>query len=310
MKHYSLLMSKLLFRSFLTTLVICITYLGSLGITQPALAPTADIKILGASTSEQEQLNNLVSYDLSEQPTVEILATGYLVMDLSSGQIVLGKQISSPLPIASLTKLITVWTVLKHTSLDEVVTVPQKKFENTSPSIGLIADDKVKVSDLINSILVGSNNDAADVLANYVVNKVNLPFVDLMNQEAVNLGMTNSRFSNPLGFDSTVNYSSAKDLSVLVSELIQTNIFDATYRATQYTFKSQLSRLYMTNATNQLINQYPDLKAVKTGFTPSALGSMINILETPSGDYLIIVIGSPEREKDTLKLRKQLLNVR
>lgn len=301
-------MKKVLIRIATLSLFGTFFYFATVLIIRPAFAPTADIKILGASITEQEAIDNFVSFDISEQTDLDVRAASFLVSDLTSGQIILGKQFDSSLPIASLTKLMTVWTVLQHTEPEEVVTVPNTQFETTSPSLGLTVGDKIKVKDLVKSTLVGSCNDAASVLADYVSRKVNLPFDELMNQEAQNLGMKHSRFSNPMGFDSAANYSSAKDLLILVQKLNETRIFNSTSRAQSYTFQSELGKNYRTNATNKLITQYENIFAIKTGFTNLSLGSMITIVKTTDHQYLLIVIGSPDREGDTLKLRQQVMS--
>lgn len=301
-------MIELLKRTPLLASCAVIFYLAAAAIALPALAPTADIKILGATTSEQEQLDNLVSFAISEADTNSLTAASYLVEDLATGQIIAGQHLEAALPVASLTKLMTIWTVLQHTDVDEVVTVPAYDLTSINPSLGLKAGDKVYVRDLMLSALIGSGNDAANLLGQYVSNKVNLPFGELMNQEAINLGMKYSRFSNPMGFDSVANYSSARDLSILVKRLRTTGLLEEAKHARQYSFTSLQGQNYSINATNKLVGQYPDLQAVKTGFTNLALGGMINILETPRTEYLLIVIGSKDRESDTLQLRRQVLS--
>ncbi len=282
--------------------------IGSLLLTEAAFAPTNQVQILGATIAEQKELDNLVSYDLSQPDPQGIKAASYLVEDYNSGQVLAGEQIDNSLPIASLTKLMTVWTALEHTQLEEIIEVSPSDQINVSPSLGLIAGDKVMVKDLIQSILVGSANDAANVLGGYVSRKLDLPFSELMNQEAVQLGMKNSRFSNPMGFDSAVNYSSARDLALLVRKLDEQGLFEDSSKATNYHFESTLGNTYSVQATNKLTSLYSDLQAVKTGYTNLALGAMINFLDTGGGKKLLIVIGSPDREGDTLQLRKQFLD--
>ena len=288
---------------------LAIFYIGSTALANPALAPTADVKILGASEAEQSELSNFVSFQVPK-PTDEpsVLAASYLIQNLQTEQVVAGQQFNNSLPIASLTKLMTIWTTLEHCNLDEEVLVADVATNSRiSPSLGLVTGDKILVKDLVNSILVGSANDAASLLGSYVSKKENLPFSELMNQEAAELGLTNSRFSNPMGFDSVSNYSSAKDLSKLVMALNQKKIFEPTGHSNNYVFTSVSGNKYSISATNKLIAQYSDLFAVKTGFTNLALGSMINILRTADQDWLLIVIGSPDREGDTLRLRTKVL---
>lgn len=291
----------------LASLLILIQ-IGFLTLSQSVFAPTTDVKILGATAFEQNELNNLVIYELNSETNLNVQAASYLVMNLETEQIIAGEQFQNSLPVASLTKLMTVWTVLQHTEPNEEVTVPAIDLISVSPSLGLVAGDKVLVKDLIQASLIGSANDAADLLGEYVANKLDLPFNELMNQEVQRLGMRESRFSNAMGFDSVVNYSSAKDLALLVKKLDEKGIFSDSSQANLYSFTSKQGRLYSVQATNKLIAQYPDLKAVKTGYTNLALGSMINILEKDGQRWLLIVIGSPDREADTLELRRQALN--
>ncbi|HMQ01575.1 MAG TPA: serine hydrolase [Candidatus Doudnabacteria bacterium] len=283
-------------------------YLNSVLIAYPALAPTANIKILGASTSEQEILQNFKSFEVATDNSINsVRAASFLIQDLDSNQLIGAHHPDTSLPVASLTKLMTVWTALQYADMDEVVTVNHSAYETVSPSLGLLVGDEVKLSDLIYACLIGSSNDAARTIADYIGTKMNLPFSELMNQQAAQLGMKNSRFSNAMGFDSVVNYSSARDLSLLVKALTETGVFEQTWQAGNYRFTGKLGRIYQTTATNKLLNTYPDLRAIKTGFTNTALGSMITVVTTGTSRTLIIVIGSPDREGDTLQLRAKIL---
>lgn len=290
--------------------LICLLILAQAGVltlARPVYAPTGEVRILGATITEQDELDNLVNYELPNEPTNNVQAAGYLVKNLATDQIIAGEQFSNSLPVASLTKLMTIWTALQHVGLADTITVPNGELISVSPSLGLVAGDEVLVKDLVQACLVGSANDAADLLGKFVAQKTDLPFSELMNQQVTELGMVGSRFSNPMGFDSVVNYSSAKDLALLVTELDKRGVFADSSAASAYQFTSREGRTYSVQATNRLIGQYPDLLAVKTGYTNLALGGMINILKAGEERWLIIVIGSPDREADTLKLRQLVL---
>lgn len=292
-----------------TFIYLVLFFVGSYIFAEPTFAPTIEVKVLGATTTEEEQLSGLVFFKLDEvEEQTQVRSTSFLVQDLSTDGIILGKQINTSLPIASLTKLMTVWTTLQYYDEDDYIKVPSSGLNYTSPSLNLIPGDEIKVKDLVMSSLIGSSNDAANLLGQATAQKVNLPFSELMNQEAVKLKMHNSRFSNPMGFDSSANYSSAVDLGILINQLEKAGVLKSTGRAASYQFNSKLGNSYKTIATNKLIQKYPDITAVKTGYTNLALGSMINILSLNEKQYLIIVIGSPDRETDTLKLREALIN--
>lgn len=300
-------MKKNLRQLFGLLCLVILVQAGFLTLSTPVFAPTTEVRVLGATATEQVELDNLVSYDLPNDVQNKVQANGYLVKNLGTDQIITGQQFNNSLPVASLTKLMTIWTALQHVSLEDTVTVPTGGLISVSPSLGLVGGDQVKVDDLVHACLVGSANDAADLLGKFVTERTDLPFTELMNQQVVELGMTESRFSNPMGFDSIVNYSSAKDLAILVTRLDELGIFEDTQDASEYRFTSLTGRVYTIQATNKLIAQYPDLLAVKTGYTNLALGSMINILRDDNQRWLIIVIGSPDRESDTLELRRQVL---
>lgn len=274
----------------------------------PAFAPTKQIKILGADTEEQKQLAELGSYTLTDTTEIEgVRAASFMLYNLSEQQVINKKHSRSPLPIASLTKLMTAWVVLKYGSVSDTYTITSDDINTISPSLNLVVGDEILISDLLNSLLIGSANDAAQALGNYLSLKNNQPIEDLMNQEIRNLGLTDSRFQNPIGFDSISNYSSSEDILRIVQALIPTGIFDKTSKKTSYQFESNHNRTYQIQSTNKLIHTYPDLYAIKTGFTNTALGSMVNILKFEDNEYLLIVIGSPDREADTLKLRQEIV---
>lgn len=290
-------------------LAILITYLLSFSVAMPVLSPTMEVNVLGTSEVQDYQLENFISYQTPEQTyDKNVLAAGYGIINLTGQKTVLKSHSDIPLPIASLTKLMTAWVTLKYGSLQDSYTIQSTDIESTKPSLNLTPGDEVLVKDLMNAMLIGSNNDSAKALAGYIEEKTNLKFTDLMNREASRLEMKNSRYSNPIGFDSNTNYSSVEDISILVNALIPTNIFDSTSRKSTYEFTSISGKSYSTTATNKLIDKYPDLSAIKTGFTNTALGSMVNLLKFQDQTYLLIVIGSPNREADTLELRNLVIN--
>lgn len=299
-KHFS--------RAGLLLIILGLLFLSIAVISQTAFAPVNEEKAGNTVVRTEPTVSNITTFDLADAEVANVGAASFLVLDFSTDQILFGKQVDNSLPIASLTKLMTVWTVLQHSRSDEVVTVSNEHTLNISPSLNLVAGDKVKVGDLIQAILVGSANDAASVLGGHISAKLDLPFGELMNQEAVELGMKNSRFSNPMGFDSVVNYSSARDLTILVHKLYNEQLLKQSLSAQSYSFRSELGKDYSISATNKLTAQYPDLKAIKTGYTELAQGAMINLLEKGDKQWLIVVIGSPDRETDTLQLRKEILS--
>ncbi len=297
---------------YLTTdiVVFVLCFLVSFTISSAVLAPTTEVSILGASQSENEALQNFTNYQVEAPPDKNtIQATSYKVINLTSGSILTKSHADIPLPIASLTKLMTAWVTMHYGNLNDEYTITAHDIEATSPSLNLKVGDTVAVKDLMLAMLIGSTNDAALSLSGYIEQKTGNDFASLMNKEAKSLNMSSSRYSNPMGFDSNTNYSSADDIELLVKKLLATNIFEQTSKETSYQFQAKNGSILKTTATNKLIGKYEDLYAIKTGFTNTALGSMVTIIKHNNDSYLIIVIGSPNREADTLELRN-LVNSR
>lgn len=233
----------------------------------------------------------------------KISAKSFLAFNAKDGQVLAEKLINEKNSIASLTKLLTALVVYENTDLESDIEIQQSDIVNVNPILKLKAGDKIKTIDLLNSMLVGSCNDAALALANFVAKKTGRDFVALMNEKARELKMTNSNFSNPIGFDSKENFSTANDLSRLITVLEQLNVFKNTGKKTKYEFMSENGNLYFIKSTNKLIKKYNDLEAIKTGYTVNSLGSMITRLNFQNEQIILIVLNSQNRENDTVQLK-------
>lgn len=236
-----------------------------------------------------------------------ISAQSILVFDPASGTDVYAKNSKQQVAIASLTKLMTGLVTYRNAKLDENTTILETDQLDVSPSLGLIAGDTVKLQDLWSAMLVGSDNDAALALANYIERKTGRKFIALMNEQAQSLKMADTRFSNPLGFDSSYNFSSANDLKLLIQMTQQYTAFTSLGRATTHEFKGVLGFTYRTRTTNKLLARDKQIFAVKTGFTENAGGSMVTKIEYNNHSLILIVLGSDNREADTLTLKQELI---
>lgn len=246
---------------------------------------------------------------LSADDLRAVKAKSYRVFALNGGQVLAEKQPDLKLPIASLTKLMTAYIAYQTLDFQSLDNVTNPRATNVSPSLGLKAGDNVQVGDLFNAMLIGSANDAAFELGSAFEKRfAGSRFTDEMNAQAALLNMNDSNFSNPAGFDVGQNFSTAADMQKLVSATFSLAAFKNLSRKTSYSFAGASGRNYRVRSTNKLINKYDDIFAVKTGYTQSSLGSMVTVLETAFGDVGIIVLDSPQRESDTLLIRKAILN--
>jgi serine-type D-Ala-D-Ala carboxypeptidase (penicillin-binding protein 5/6) len=264
-------------------------------------------QVLGAAISlrgiePEEKLIKSGDINLSE-----ITAGSILVFDLSNGEILVEKNSSEKVSIASLTKLLTALVAYEQNDFNSEITITSNDTLEVKPALGFRIGDTIKTLDIFNAMLVGSANDAALVLAHATQKKVGTTFVELMNQKAASLGMSDSHFSNPMGFDSVTNYSTAQDLKKLITETQKLAVFTNLGKKLAYKFTGSSGISYYAKATNKLLERFTDLEAIKTGHTLNSQGAMASKLLLQNKKIILIILESKSREKDTIILRDQIL---
>jgi D-alanyl-D-alanine carboxypeptidase (penicillin-binding protein 5/6) len=221
-----------------------------------------------------------------------------LVMDMQTKTILYQQNIFTPLPIASLTKLMTAKIILDENNLEEIVKVNLKATQTGGSTMNLYANEEITVGNLLNGLLIQSGNDAAVALAIHNAGSVE-EFVKKMNKKAKTMKLENTKFQNPMGFDNAENYSTAYDLSILamniykhptIKKIAKTESMDIVSTNNQYH--------HYVQSTNALLNNYLNVIGLKTGSTEAALGCFIGITNSEN-PHLSIVLGSNQRFLDS-----------
>ncbi|MDB5894018.1 MAG: peptidase [Rhodoferax sp.] len=203
----------------------------------------------------------------------EIAARSYLVLDITSNQMLLEKDADSPVEPASLTKLMTqylVFDALKSKKLDLKQTLPISERAWQMPGSRMFIDPKmqVPVDDLIKGMIVQSGNDATMALAEAVGGSAER-FVQLMNEQAKALGLKSTIYKNPEGLAEPGHMTTARDLSILATRLIHDFPEYLPYYAIK---KYRYLGTPTTNDTNRntLLFRDPTVDGLKTGHTNAA----------------------------------------
>ena len=145
----------------------------------------------------------------------QVTARAYLVQNGVTGEVLAQRHDRERLPIASITKLMTVLVTLEHARLDDVVTVSRPRGRaSASRRSTCEKGDRLTVRELVEAALIQSANDAAVALAEHVGGS-QAAFVAMMNAEAAKLGLQDTHFANPDGLDAPGHYSSAHDVTRL-----------------------------------------------------------------------------------------------
>ncbi|MCC6643588.1 D-alanyl-D-alanine carboxypeptidase [Candidatus Peregrinibacteria bacterium] len=245
-------------------------------------------------------------------------AKAAISIDLDSNRLLFEQNSNTEMPMASLTKMMTILLTLENHSLDDIVTVDARATKVEPGKINLRADEEITVRELIKAALIKSANDAALALALYDVDNGNKGdvqlFVDKMNARAQELGMNNTRFENPIGFDSEdpenqPHYSTASDLTILARALYKYPFIQdiATIKST--TVNSLEGDTHQVDTTNELLNSYLNVLGLKTGTTDLAGECLISIVKTPTGNKILnVILNSPSRYKESKILSQWVIN--
>lgn len=221
----------------------------------------------------------------------------YAVIDFDSGHVLQSKDSTSRLPVASLTKLMTAVVALDLSSPQEVFTVTQNAANAIPTKIGVNAGDKMSLSELLHASLMTSANDAAEAIKDGVNEKYRANiFVEAMNRKAKFLGLNNTHFANPQGFDSPNNYSSIEDLAVLTHYAIENYPLISEIIKKDYAFlpASANHKQFDLYNWNGLLGVYPGVMGVKIGNTDKAGTTNIVLSERNGKKILAVVLGSPD----------------
>lgn len=194
------------------------------------------------------------------------------------------------LPIASLTKLMTVLLALERSRPTDVVTVGRQAAAVGESTIDLRQGERISVEDLIEAALIESANDAATALAAYVGGSVPR-FVAMMNARARELGLADTTFVNPNGLDAPGHVSSARDVTRLARILMQKPLVRSIVR--RQTAEIAGGRILRT--WNDLLATFPGLIGVKTGHTAAAGWSEVAAARGPGLTIYATLLGGPTR---------------
>jgi D-alanyl-D-alanine carboxypeptidase (penicillin-binding protein 5/6) len=229
-------------------------------------------------------------------------ARSYLVVNGKTGEVVASRRARERVPIASVTKLMTVLVALEHARLADVVTVRAAAASVGESSIGLRAGERLTVHDLVEAALIQSANDAAYALAAQVGGGDVGAFVREMNAKARELGLRDTNFVRPDGLDAPGEYSSAADVSRLARIAMRVRAIRDVVRRRGGTIAG--GRVLHT--WNDLLGTFPGLFGVKTGHTGGAGWCEVAAARGRGFTIYATILGSPSRNQRNAALASLL----
>lgn len=232
-----------------------------------------------------------------------------ILIDASSGKILYEKNKDEKLPMASMTKIMSMLLIMENIdngslNYSDKVIISKNASSMGGSQVFLQEGEEYKVEDLLKCIAVSSANDAVVAMAEKISGSVDT-FVELMNDKATKLGLSNTHFENPHGLDSENHYSTAYDMAILAKELLKhEDILNFTSIYEDYLTKPDGSQIWLVN-TNRLVRFYDGVDGLKTGYTTEA-GYCLTATAKKNDLRLISVVmkaaTADDRSKDTATL--------
>jgi D-alanyl-D-alanine carboxypeptidase len=279
-------------------------------IMEPKLQAKWQAEQLAAVVASVEQSAIDKPKELSD---IRLEAKSAIVYDVHNRRVLYSKNPNTPMPLASLTKLITALVANRVLSPASKVLISAEALQTEGDS-GLLANDVWLEKDLSDYMLTVSSNDAAAVFASEVMSREQ--FILEMNKQVDQMGLDTIEVRNESGLDLDEGtpgaHGSARDIALLLGymSVVDPELLEAT-AIEEFMSISDTGKLYKTVNTNKVVNQIPGIIGGKTGYTDLAGGNLAVVFDKGLGNYIVVVVlGSSKdgRFSDVLKLVDAVLS--
>lgn len=210
-----------------------------------------------------------------ERPDLALNSSSVVLIEPNSKQVIYEENKDEKHYPASMTKMMGMYIVLDNIQKgnlkwNDMVTASEYASSMGGTQIFLEPNEKMSVEDLFKSVCINSANDAITALGEHIAGSTPA-FVSLMNKTAKQLGMNNTNFVNPTGFDDENHYTTPYDMALVASELVKFNedLFRFTRLKEDYVRKDSSNPFWLVN-TNKMLGHFDGLDGLKTGFTSKA----------------------------------------
>ena len=223
---------------------------------------------------------------------INIAGENVILYNLNDQTVLYSKNENDLTKIASLTKIMTALVTIENTpDLNKEITFTDQDFVGTIgySKAGFKVGDTATFEDLLYAILLPSGADAVNAAVNNTLGYEE--FIKKMNDLAQEIGMNDTNFSNPIGKDDELNYSTASDVAKMLIYALKNKTFKKVFTTKEYTTTNKL-------VLKSTINSYEDIldtniiTGAKSGFTKEAGRCLASITNLHDTNYLLVVINS------------------
>ncbi|MCL2401447.1 MAG: D-alanyl-D-alanine carboxypeptidase [Oscillospiraceae bacterium] len=246
---------------------------------------------------------------VSSVAELSINAPSAILMERDSGNVIFEKDADTKREPASVTKVMTMLLIVEAIesgtiTMDETVTTSAFAASMGGSQVYLEEGEQMSVREMLKAIVVSSANDAAVAMAEHISGAEQV-FVSRMNVRAVELGMTNTHFTNSTGLmDDATHVTTARDIAIMSRELIRHDMIKAF--TTIWTDTLRNGEFGLSN-TNKLIRFYEGATGLKTGFTQRAMHCLAATAERDGVEYIAVVLAA-DTSADRFESARTLLS--
>jgi D-alanyl-D-alanine carboxypeptidase len=278
------------------------------------VVPTALEEVLGTPLGKPRKTDRSV-----RGPRVR--AKALFCIDCSTNKVVLARNISEPLPIASITKLLTAMTVIDGMKLGRVIKVPADIRKVPRHRVGIRPGDHLSVKDLLHGMLIESGNDCAEALARAYPKGGHSGFVRAMNRKATLIGASKTLVYTPSGLDMSItlgrkngrklrtkkpNIATASDVAIIARHAFRYPLIRKISSMKRYTMRTRggKKRVYALRSNDRLLDRPLPLAGAKTGYTNQAGRCIVALFkdEKKAKSYVVVVLNTRRHFKAAEKI--------
>ena len=229
-------------------------------------------------------------------------ASSYILMDETTGRVLLSKDMNSKRLIASITKIMTSIIAIESGKVEDTVTIDDSILKAYGSGIYIEVGEEIKLKDLLYGLMLRSGNDAALAIANYIAGSEE-NFVNLMNVKAKELGMKNTLFYNASGLPTPHgNYSSCYDMALLTRYVMKNKLYREIVSTKEYKAATNY-KTYVWNNKNKLL-RYNYITGGKTGYTEESGRTLVSSATIDGMNLIAVTI----RDSDDWNTHLELYN--
>ena len=243
--------------------------------------------------------------DITAEPNFQIYSSGSVLIDASTGKVLLQKDMNKQLYPASTTKILTAILAIEKLDLNSKLTASRSAvmaIPSGYSNAGIKIGESLSVNDLLEMFLIHSANEVGYILAEEISGNID-NFANLMNQKALELGCTNTHFTNPSGIHDVNHYSTAYDMALIAKYCMKNETFRNIVSKKNCKFSATdlyPEERYFKN-TNSLLDSsnryyYEYAIGIKTGFTTQAKNCLIAGAKKDGIELIAVMLGAEATE--------------